>query len=77
MAGALIFNDYKDFCRQAAEHIQAILNLALIHGPRCSMVLSGGLTPEGIYTHLAENSDDFDWKKVDFCLKITLTATSG
>ncbi|QEN08070.1 6-phosphogluconolactonase [Oceanispirochaeta crateris] len=66
MAGALIFNDYNDFCRQAAKHILTILNLSLVHGKRCSMVLSGGSTPEGIYKYLAENSDGFDWKHVDF-----------
>jgi len=66
MAGALIYDDYEKFCRQAAEHILAILNLSFVHNKRCSMVLSGGSTPSGVYDYLARNSDDFRWKDVDF-----------
>lgn len=66
MAGALIFNNYDNFCRQAAEHIFAILKLSQVHKKRVSMVLSGGSTPAGIYRYLAENADGFNWKDVDF-----------
>lgn len=66
MAGALIFDNYEDFCKQAAGHILAILKLSLVHRKRVSMVLSGGSTPAGVYKHLAENSEDFNWKHVDF-----------
>lgn len=66
MAGALIFDDYDNFCRQAAGHIIAILKLSLVHKKRVSMVLSGGSTPAGIYRYLAEHTDDFRWKDVDF-----------
>lgn len=66
MAGALIFDKYDDFCRQAAGHIIAILKLSLVHNKRASMVLSGGSTPAGIYRYLAENSEDFYWKDIDF-----------
>ncbi|MDC7233783.1 MAG: 6-phosphogluconolactonase [Spirochaetales bacterium] len=66
MAGALIFNNYDDFCRQAAEHIYAILKLALVHKKRASIVLSGGSTPAGVYRYLADNQGDFNWEHVDF-----------
>ena len=66
MAGALIFDNYDDFCRQAAEHIFAILRTSLVHKKRASIVLSGGSTPEGVYRYLAENSEDFNWDYVDF-----------
>jgi len=66
MAGALIYDDYDKFCRQAAEHILGILKLSLIHSKRCSLVLSGGSTPSGVYDYLAGHSDDFSWKDVDF-----------
>jgi len=66
MAGALIYNDYEKFCRQAAEHMLAILNLSFVHSKRCSMVLSGGSTPSGVYEYLSHHSGDFRWKDVDF-----------
>ncbi len=66
MAGALIFDNYDDFCRQAAEHIFTILRNALVHKKRASIVLSGGATPAGVYSYLAENSGDFNWDDVDF-----------
>ena len=61
MAGALIYDDYEKFCRQVAEHILAILKLSLIHKKRCSLVLSGGNTPAGIYRYLKDHSGDFNW----------------
>lgn len=66
MAGALIYDDYDRFCRQAAEHILAILKLSLIHSKRCSLVLSGGTTPGGIYRYLQNHDKEFNWDHVDF-----------
>ena len=66
MAGALIFQSYEDFCRQAGEHIITILKTALFQKKRCSLVLSGGNTPAGVYRYLAETYKDFSWDLVDF-----------
>lgn len=66
MAGALIYDDYEQFCKQVAEHILAILKISLVHKKRCSLVLSGGSTPAGIYRYLKDHSGDFNWEYVDF-----------
>ena len=66
MAGALIYDNYEQFCKQVAEHILGILKLSLVHKRRCSLVLSGGSTPEGIYHYLKDHSEDFTWEYVDF-----------
>ncbi len=66
MAGALIYDNYEQFCKQVAEHILAILKLSLVHKKRCSLVLSGGSTPAGIYRYLKDHSGDFTWEYVDF-----------
>ena len=68
MASALIFDNYDDFCRQAGEHIHTILKASLFHKKRSSLVLSGGSTPAGVYTYLAETYRDFHWDNVDFFL---------
>jgi 6-phosphogluconolactonase len=66
MAGALIYDNYEKFCKQVAEHILAILKISLVHKRRCSLVLSGGSTPAGIYRYLKDHSGDFTWEYVDF-----------
>ena len=66
MSGALIFQNYEDFCRQAGEHIVTILNTALHHKRRASLVLAGGTTPVGVYSYMAEHFEDFHWGHVDF-----------
>jgi len=66
MAGALIFEDYDDFCHQVANHIISILRHSLVHNRRASMVLSGGNTRRGVYKTLAEEHRDFSWQFIDF-----------
>ena len=62
------FADHAVLARAAAYHILGVLDEALKHQKRCSLVLSGGTTPEPTYRELVREDElgEGVWDRVNF-----------
>ena len=62
--------NYEEFCLRAVEKILNTSHKAIRDQGRCTIVLSGGSTPAGVYALMAspEYSGQFDWKNIHFFL---------
>ncbi len=59
--------DYDHLCVTAAQKILEISKDKITEQGRCSVVLSGGLTPQGLYASMAAAyRDQLDWKRIHF-----------
>jgi 6-phosphogluconolactonase len=58
--------DNAALCRMAAEEFQRAAESAIAHTGRFTVALSGGTTPRGVYSLLAEKYRDLPWKKIHF-----------
>jgi len=63
-----ISENYQDLCENVTEKILAFSNEKIAIQQRCTIVLSGGLTPKGIYQCMARASfrKKFQWEKIHF-----------
>ncbi len=62
--------NYEELCLNAVEKILALSRKAVQNQGRCTIVLSGGSTPAGVYSLMASPnySGQFDWKNIHFFL---------
>ena len=62
--------NYEEFCVQVVEKILTLSKQRIQKQGRFTIALSGGSTPEGIYSLMAGHSyrDQFDWEGIDFFL---------
>jgi 6-phosphogluconolactonase len=62
--------NYEELCLKAVEKILTLVHRAIHTQGRCTIVLSGGSTPQGVYSLMATRPycDQFDWEKIHFFL---------
>jgi 6-phosphogluconolactonase len=62
--------NYEELCLKAVEKILTFSRKAIHTQGRCTIVLSGGSTPAGVYSLMASPnySGQFDWKNIHFFL---------
>jgi len=62
--------NYEELCLKAVEKILTLVHKAIQTQGRCTIVLSGGSTPAGVYSLMASPDyiDQFDWKNIHFFL---------
>jgi 6-phosphogluconolactonase len=61
---------YEELCLKAVERILMLSHKAIRNQGRCTIALSGGSTPAGVYSLMASPnySGQFDWKNIHFFL---------
>jgi len=62
--------NYDELCLKAVEKILTLSHKAIRDHGRCTIVLSGGSTPQGVYSLMATRPycEQFDWKNIHFFL---------
>jgi 6-phosphogluconolactonase len=62
--------NYEELCLKAVEKILTLVSKTIQSKGRCTIALSGGSTPAGVYSLMAspKYSGQFDWKNIHFFL---------
>ena len=66
----VVAKNYEELCNSAAQKILTLSQEAINERGRCAMALSGGSTPQGVYSLMASDAyvGKFDWNNIHFFL---------